>query len=471
MSEHASTSALEQVGSACTDAYLRDIWQALNGDADRLNILKFTGTGVLPSAFPVTDFASAAVGAASVALAELVQQARGALPAVEVDRRYVSLWFGTSLRPRGWEMPPQWDVIAGDYRASDGWIRLHTNAPHHRDAVLAVLRTPLDKAAVAQAVTRWRKDELEAAVIEQGGCAAAMHTQDEWARHPQGLAVRAEPLLIHDTVSVEGQRPLWSVPAARPLQGVRVLDLTRILAGPVATRFLAGFGADVLRIDPIDWDEPNTVPEVVLGKRSARVDLKSGDGRAVLRRLIRDADVMVHGYRPDALDRLGFDADERRRINPGLVDVSLDAYGWSGPWRGRRGFDSLVQTSTGLVETAMRVKGADRPVPLPVQALDHGTGYLLAAAALRGLTRRLATNVGTRTRGSLARTSLLLSSGGLQAPERALLAPEEPGDLDAWIEETSWGSAQRVRAPARVDGAPMRWAHPARALGFSTATW
>lgn len=318
--------------------------------------------------------------------------------------------------------------------------------------MLAVLRTPLDKAAVAQAVTRWRKDELEAAVIEQGGCAAAMRTQDEWARHPQGLAVRAEPLLIHDTVSVEGQRPLWSVPAARPLQGVRVLDLTRILAGPVATRFLAGFGADVLRIDPIDWDEPNTVPEVVLGKRSARVDLKSGDGRAVLRRLIRDA-------------------DERRRINPGLVDVSLDAYGWSGPWRGRRGFDSLVQTSTGLVETAMRVKGADRPVPLPVQALDHGTGYLLAAAALRGLTRRLATNVGTRTRGSLARTSLLLSSGGLQAPERALLAPEEPGDLDAWIEETSWGSAQRVRVPARVDGVPMRWAHPARTLGFSTATW
>ncbi|MBN3821936.1 acyl-CoA transferase, partial [Paraburkholderia sp. Se-20369] len=203
-------------------------------------------------------------------------------------------------------------------------------------------------------------------------------TQDEWARHPQGVAVRAEPLLIHDAISAEGPRPTWTAPAGRPLHGVRVLDLTRILAGPVATRFLAGFGADVLRIDPIQWDEPNTVPEVVLGKRCARVDLKMPEGRALLRDLIREADVMVHGYRPDALDRLGFDADERRRINPGLVDVSLDAYGWSGPWRARRGFDSLLQTSTGLVETAMRATGADRPVPLPVQALDHGTGYLLA---------------------------------------------------------------------------------------------
>ncbi|TCW84303.1 acyl-CoA transferase [Burkholderia sp. SRS-46] len=471
MSEPASTLAPECAGSACADAYLHDIWHALNGAPELLDTLTFSGSGVLPSVFPVTDFAAAAVGAASVAIAELVQQANGALPAVDVNRRYASLWFGTSLRPRGWEIPPQWDVIAGDYRTADGWIRLHTNAPHHRDAVLAVLRTPLDRAAVAHAVAGWRKDELEAAVIGQGGCAAAMHTQDEWARHPQGVAVRAEPLLIHDAIAAEGPRPTWTAPAGRPLHGVRVLDLTRILAGPVATRFLAGFGADVLRIDPIQWDEPNTVPEVVLGKRCARVDLKTPEGRALLRDLIREADVMVHGYRPDALDRLGFDADERRRINPGLVDVSLDAYGWSGPWRERRGFDSLLQTSTGLVETAMRATGADRPVPLPVQALDHGTGYMLAAAAIRGLTRRLTTRAGTRTRASLARTALLFASGGAQARDRALLAPEDARDLSATIEATSWGPAQRVRAPVRVDGAPMRWVHPARALGSSIAAW
>ncbi|KVK89795.1 CoA transferase [Burkholderia sp. MSMB1498] len=471
MSDLSSSSQSEQSGRARTAAYLHEIWRAANGDLAALHALNFSGTGVLPSAFPVTDFASAAIGAASVAVAELVHRATGKLPGVRVDRRRASLWFGVSLRPRGWDMPPPWDAIAGDYRTADGWIRLHTNAPHHRAAALAVLGAPPDKAAVAHAAGQWRSDALESAVVEQGGCAAAMRTQDEWARHPQGLAVRAEPLLIHDGVAVEGKRPAWSPSAERPLRGVRVLDLTRILAGPVATRFLAGFGAQVLRIDPIGWDEPNTVPEVVLGKRCARADLKSGDGRALLRRLIGEADVMVHGYRPDALDRLGFDADERRRINPGLVDVSLDAYGWSGPWRGRRGFDSLVQTSAGIVATGMREAGAERPVPLPVQALDHGAGYLLATAAIRGLARRLATGAGTRTRASLARTAVLLASGGLQEADRPAIARETAGDLADWVEETSWGPAQRVRAPSEVEGAPVQWPHPARALGWSPAEW
>ncbi|AJY39440.1 CoA transferase [Burkholderia humptydooensis] len=474
MFDLSSSSQSEQSGHARTAAYLREIWQAANGDPDLLHALDFSGAGVLPSVFPVTDFASAVIGAASVALAEFVHRATGTLPGVRVDRRYASIWFGTSLRPRGWDMPPLWDAIAGDYRTADGWIRLHTNAPHHRDAalaVLAVLGTRPDRQAVARAVEQWRGDALESAVVEHGGCAAVMHTQDEWARHPQGLAVSAEPLMIHDDVSVDGKRPAWPTSAERPLYGVRVLDLTRILAGPVATRFLAGFGAQVLRIDPIGWDEPGTVPEVVLGKRCARVDLKSGEGRALLRRLIGEADVMVHGYRPGALDRLGFDADERRRINPGLVDVSLDAYGWSGPWRARRGFDSLVQTSAGIVAAGMRETGGERPVPLPVQALDHGAGYLLATAAIRGLARRLATGVGARMRASLARTAVLLVSGGSQEADRPPIARETADDLDAWSEQTSWGPAQRVRAPVAIERAPVQWPHPARALGTSPAEW
>ncbi|KGU88557.1 CoA transferase [Burkholderia pseudomallei] len=471
MFDLAASSHTEPSGHARAAAYLRDIWQAANGDPEWLRTLAFGGAGVLPSAFPVTDFASAAIGAASVALAEFVHRATGRLPGVRVDRRYASLWFGTSLRPRGWNMPPLWDAIAGDYRTADGWIRLHTNAPHHRAAALAVLGAPPERQAVARAVGQWRGDALESAVVEHGGCAAVMRTEDEWARHPQGRAVRAEPLMIHDDVSIDGPRPAWPMSAERPLRGVRVLDLTRILAGPVATRFLAGFGAQVLRIDPIGWDEPGTVPEVVLGKRCARANLACADGRALLRRLIGEADVMVHGYRPGALDRLGFDADERRRINPGLVDVSLDAYGWSGPWRGRRGFDSLVQTSAGIAAAGMREAGADRPVPLPVQALDHGTGYLLAAAAIRGLVRRLATGAGTSTRASLARTAVLLTSGGLQEAGRRPIAPETAGDLDAWIEDTSWGPAQRVRAPVTIECAPVQWPHPARALGTSPAEW
>ncbi|WP_035181586.1 CoA transferase, partial [Achromobacter xylosoxidans] len=251
----------------------------------------------------------------------------------------------------------------------------------------------------------------------------------------------------------------------------RVLDLTRILAGPVATRFLAGYGADVLRIDPPGWEEPGTVPEVVLGKRCARLDLKSAEGLATLERLLGGADVLIHGYRADALARLGLDAERRRQLNPTLVDVSLDAYGWSGPWQARRGFDSLVQMSTGIAEAGMRAKGADRPVPLPCQALDHATGYLMAAAAIRGLTERLATGAGGSTRASLARSAQLLITHGGMLEGGPALAPESEADWSTAIEETSWGPARRVKPPMWIEGTPESWDYPASALGSSEAAW
>src|SRR5262249_18273826 len=158
--------------------------------------------------------------------------------------------------------------------------------------------------------------------------------------HPQGQAVAAEPLVRVEATDA-APAPTWTVPEARPLQGVRVLDLTRVLAGPVGTRFLAGFGANVLRIDPLSWAEPGVVPEGTLGKRWAHLDLRADADRATFERLLREADVLVHGYRCDALARLGWPAERRRALRPGLVDVALDAYGWNGPWCARRGFDSL----------------------------------------------------------------------------------------------------------------------------------
>ncbi len=461
--------------SPATADYLRQFWLAAGGHPALLGRVAVTGHGALPSVFAVTEFATAAIGAAGLAMAEFVAAGAGlageaAVPAVEVDQRLASFWFGTTLRPVGWTSPPLWDPVAGDYLAADGWIRLHTNAPHHRDAALAVLGVAADRDAVARAVARWRADDLEAAVVARNGCAAAMRGLDAWRQHPQGQSVAAEPLL-HRAASAGGARPGWRIARQRPLQGLRVLDLTRILAGPVATRFLASFGADVLRIDPPGWDEPGTVPEVVLGKRCARLDLKSADGRATLQNLLSQADVLIHGYRADALARLGLDADRRRQLNPTLVDVSLDAYGWSGPWRERRGFDSLVQMSTGIADAGMRAKGSDRPVPLPCQALDHATGYLMAAAALRGLTERLTTGAGSTTRASLARSAqLLVTHGGLLEGGPAL-APESDADWSAQVEATSWGPARRVKPPLRIADTPQSWDYPASALGTSDATW
>ena len=418
------------------------------------------GPATLPSCFPVSALAATTVGAAADALAALT-----ARDSVVVDQRLASLWFAWSIVPDGWRIPGPWDAIAGDYQTSDGWVKLHTNAPHHRAAALRVLGVDADRDAVAGAVAATDGETLEAAIVAEGGCAAKLRSSDEWAQHVQGKAVAAEPLIA------------WSASPCAPqdleghaLEGVRVLDCTRVLAGPVASRFLAAFGADVLRIDPPHWDEPGVVPEVTVGKRCAGLDLTLDHDRERFTELLETADVFLHGYRSDALERLGFGAEERRRRNPALVDVSLDAYGWTGPWAQRRGFDSLVQMSAGIAARGMDLAGADKPTPLPVQALDHGTGYLLAAAVLRGLERRRR-GEGVRARLSLARTAkLLVDASTLTAFEGDALKVADH-DIDPRREDTSWGPARRLRFPVTIAGLEARFASGATALRTTEATW
>jgi crotonobetainyl-CoA:carnitine CoA-transferase CaiB-like acyl-CoA transferase len=410
----------------------------------------------------VSALATAAVATAADALTALTG-ASGA----NVDRALADAWFRQSLRPVGWELPSPWDPVAGDYRASDGWIRLHTNAPHHRAAALSVLGVEADREVVARAVAGWRVEDLEAAVVGAGGCAAAMHDPDGWAASEPGAAVAAEPLVALERTG-PGPEIGWAPEAGRPLAGIRVLDLTRVLAGPVATRLLGGLGADVLRIDPPGWDEPAVVPEVTAGKRSARLDASGREGRERLTALLADADVLVSGYRDGALASLGLDRVERERIRPGLVDVALTAYGWTGPWARRRGFDSLVQMSAGIAATGMRAAGAGRPVPLPVQALDHATGWLMAAAALTGLADRRADGRGTVARLSLARTAVELERvRPLETPAPAP-APEALPDAPR---TTPWGDARLLEPPLSVEGAPVRFEVGPAPLGSAEPAW
>ena len=448
----------------------RALWQALEGNAAPPAPLSFQAEGGLPSTFAVTDLASASIAAAGSATAALLIRAGLRPGALQVDRRLASFWFSWSLRPQGWTLPPLWGDIAGDYATRDGWIRLHTNAPHHRAAVVRVLGALASREETAARVATWNKAELEHAVVAAGGCAAEMRSLDEWRAHPQGQAL-AEQELVWSQERAIGPAPAWTPTLERPLAGVKVLDLTRVLAGPVASRFLAGLGAEVLRIDPPGWDEPGVIPEVCLGKRCARLDLKDPPGRERFAELLRHADVLIHGYRADALENLGFDAEVLQDLAPGLVDVSLNAYGWSGPWRNRRGFDSLVQMSTGIADAGMRWRQADKPVPLPVQALDHATGYLMAAAALCGLGRRLSSGRGSTWRLSLARTAQFLVEQGTQAQALPALAAEAPADLDPAVEETAWGPAQRLHPPLLLQGSPLQWGLPAPALGSSPPYW
>lgn len=439
--------------------------------------VKAAGPGTLPSAFDVSGLAVAAMGEAARAAADLASGLPGPPvpgPAgVTVDRDLASLWFGASFTPVGWELPPVWDAIAGDYRCADGWIRLHTNAPHHRAASLKVLGLGdgADRTTVASVVERWAGEDLEAAVVAANGCAALMRSQARWLAHPQGGAVAAEPLVAwgaarqaDDGGTRQGSRPATS---GRPLAGVRVLDLTRIIAGPVATRFLAMLGAEVLRIDPPGWEEAGLEVELTVGKRCARLDLKSAGGMSVLNELLAGADIFIHGYRPDALDRLGLSEAELAVRHPHLVNVALDAYGWSGPWAQRRGFDSLVQMSCGIADTGMGHFASERPHPLPVQALDHVTGYLAAAAAIDAWRDRLTGTV-RNPRLSLARTAVELMRTGPSDPQ----APAPVlGKSPLVPEETEWGPGLRLPPAVHIAGVPLRAELPARGFGSAPARW
>ena len=456
---------------------LSAVWSAAGGLEPDLELVQFLGAGELPSIYELTSFASASVAAVGLAQFSL-RRAQGWSTApggagapVRVARDGVSRWFRSSVRPQGWSLPPAWDAVAGDYRSGDGWIRLHTNAPHHRSAALSVLKGAADREAVAAAVSAWRAEDLEQAVVEAGGCAAAMRSWAEWQEHPQGRAVLTEPLLDWQPGSASA-RADWDCVPERPLQGLRVLDMTRVLAGPVATRVLAGLGAEVLRIDPPAWDEPSLTPEVTLGKRCARLDLNSAADLARWEVLLQGADVLVHGYRSDALESLGLGWQRRQQLRPGLVDVSLDAYGFTGPWSRRRGFDSLVQMSMGIAEAGQRAARADSPQPLPVQALDHATGYLLACAVLRGLEQRWRGGQGCRVRASLARTGALLM--GVPRADTAPLQPLPPESSQDWsaeLEATSWGPARRLRWPLAVAGVRVEWPQAAGALGRAEPVW
>ncbi len=415
-----------------------------------------TGTGTLPSCFATSDFSVATLAAAAGELAALT----GGQAAV--NRRHALMWFDMTLQPKGWTLPNLWDPIAGDYETADGWIRLHTNAPHHCAAAVSVLKCDVNREAVAKTVKGWDKADLETAITAANGASAAMYSQTEWADHPQGRAVASEPLIHwdtydHDAPSVE-------------LKGLKVLDLTRVLAGPVATRFLAGFGAQVLRIDPPSWNEDGVVPEVTLGKRCAGLDLTRMDDRATFEYLLADADVLVHGYRPGALARMGFDAAYMRKVAPHLIDVSLCAYGHTGPWSKRRGFDSLVQMSSGIAHTGMLQAKADRPKPLPMQALDHGTGYLIAATVLRALRNRNETGQTATARLSLARSAALLTSVPAQAFDGTAI-PITPDDIDNQVEQTPWGPAQRVNFPVTLNANRPTWPEPAGPLRRHPASW
>ena len=337
-----------------------------------------------------------------------------------VNRTLSRIWFSTTIRPINFQVGNPWDEITGDYPTNDGWIRIHANASDHKRAVLLVLGIEnhfesISRERVAQRVLDWNGETLENAIVNTGGCAAEMRTLRNWKQHIQGIAQIQATLVDRNRAVVPFQFNSWRPTISKSLNGLRILDLTRVLAGPVCTRILASAGADVSRIDPSTWIKPVAEVEVNVGKRCAILNLNTSKDCLRFQDLLSEADVFVHGLRPGALDRLGITNDFIQSTRRGVTNVSLSSFSASTPWEFRRGFDSLVQMSTGIASYAMQVTHSNRPVPLPVQALNHATGYLMATEVILGLCAQLQHSQTTTSRLCLAGTAELLLNHPLDA--------------------------------------------------------
>ena len=440
-------------------------------EVSRAIALDATG-GSATSYYPVSDFAQTAIAAAVHEVMSLCKSVWASESYAQIDRMLASRWCANSVYPSGWELPAIWDEFAGDYQTRDGWIRLHTNAPKHRAAALSVLGQPASKRDAIPRVATWHGHDLENAVVDANGAAAVMMSCGRWQDHEQGLAVNREPVVAwrEHTPSIAGTDILKQAIPSSPLKGVRVLDLTRVLAGPVSTRFLASLGAEVLRIDPPDWNEGGNALEMTLGKRCAGLNLKKQTDKRVLEGLLSKAHVIVHGYRRDALPQLGLDERLRFEINPCLVDVALNAYGWTGPWTGRRGFDSLIQMSSGIADFGMHSANAENPVPLPFQALDHVTGYLMAAAVIHAINQQWTNRRVLSARLSLARQAKLLQDLSLSSTG-GTLAEVEQRHFSPIVEQTPWGALRRLKLPYRIEGVHLRFDYPANKLRSAEPRW
>jgi crotonobetainyl-CoA:carnitine CoA-transferase CaiB-like acyl-CoA transferase len=454
---------------------LTQLWNEAALPADALSWVEFTGREpVLPSSFAVGTCAQASIGAAALAAAELWRLRTARSQTVSVDMRHAALEFRSEryLRVNGGTSGEIWDKIAGAYLCGDGrWVRLHTNFPHHRDGVLAILGCAYDRGAVQAALKNWKAEAFEDAAAAKGLVVTAMRTLAEWDAHPQGRAVGTVPVVSLEKI---GEAPAEGLRAAdRPLGGVRVLDLTRIIAGPVCGRTLAAHGADVLLVtSPKLPFVPPLIIDTGRGKLSAQLDLHKPAGRAGLERLLRGADVFVQGYRPGGIRQLGFGPETAAALRPGIVYVTLSAYGHAGPWAGRRGFDSLVQTASGLNAAEAEAAGITEPRVLPCQALDHASGYLLAFGAMVGLHRRATQGGSWHVRVSLAGVGRWLRNLGRVESGQACPDPgfDSVQDVVEMV-DSGFGRLTTIRHAARLSETMPHWARPAVPLGTHAAEW
>jgi crotonobetainyl-CoA:carnitine CoA-transferase CaiB-like acyl-CoA transferase len=454
---------------------LAHLWTLGGGDAAALDAVTLTGEeSQLPSSFRVAAAAQASIAAVGLAAAEIWKLRGGQSQDVAVDMRHAIVECRSEryLRVDGKPPGPTWDAIAGIYKTRDQrYVRLHTNFRHHREAVCKLLNCKPQRNEVQAALMQWDGEAFETAAYAGGGVVALMRSHEEWSALPHAKALAALPPITIEKIGEAAPRP-WPA-GERPLAGLRVLDLSRVIAGPVAGRALAAHGADVLLISGPDLPAiPWLTIDTGRGKLTSFIELKSEPGRDQLRDLLASADIFSQGYRPRAIAGLGFSPQDAAKISPGIVYVSLSAYGHSGPWAERRGFDSLVQTASGFNHAEGEAAAVEGPKELPAQMLDHASGYLMAFGAMMARARQSREGGSWHVRVSLAQTGRWLWNLGRLA-DGFRTEDLKAEAVEPFMEEVSsgFGPLRSVRHAAALSKTPVYWARPAMPLGSHPAQW
>ena len=453
---------------------LASILRAAEWDDAPLDLLAVRdGPPVYPVSMPIEAMATAAQAAVGLGVTALWRARTGRDQAVTVDRRAAGLSMAGAdyLRIDGRE-EERWADITGFYPAKDGrWVYLHGNFPHLRDGLLRLLGAGGTKQSVAAKVAGWDAFALEDAAAEAGLCGVAVRSRAEWETHEQAEAISFLPLVEIERIGDAPPEPPPEGP--RPLSGIRMLDLSRVIAGPQAGRTFAEHGATVMRVaSPGLPFLESLVIDTGTGKRSCHIDLDRPEGVETLKALVRDADVFLDAYRPGALAARGFGAADLARLRPGIVSVSLRAWSRAGAWSGRRGYDSLVQGPTGL---ALVDIPDGRPRRLPCQPLDYLTGFLAAFGAMAALRRRAREGGGWRVQVSLARTAAwmwrMTDRLGPKPviPERRPELEEIPDRIRTM--DSAFGRIAFLKSVLEMPDTPPGWDRPPVPLGADPAAW
>lgn len=362
----------------------------------------------------------------------------------------------------------------GLYKCKDGrFIMIEAGPPYAKlqTGYLNFLHTINDRQSIAEVIAQRTSKELEDALSAAGLPACIALSRDEWLAHPQGKILANTPFIEIEQIAPGDPQQFTSDPTT-PLSGVKVLDFTHVLAGPHSTHTLAEYGANVLHISS-PYHQDTTIQNLLVnqGKRSAFLDLDTPSSAQKMRELLAEADVFTLSYRPDVAKKYQITPQDAAKLSKkGIICLSINAYGHSGPWCNRPGFDQNGQAATGV---SISEGSSESPRFTPVFYLnDLIAGYSAAAGMMAALLKRATTGGSYHVRISLARGAMWVQDLGYVAPDLYNLAPKEdkyPVQLET--NSTVYGPVTYLAPAVKFSNMPRATLRPVVPYGADMPNW